>query len=154
MVTILLLVTRKNQQSIRYYLEGGVSSKQSPSKAQLWGGRIISALPILGLLMSASMKLGHSAQMVPQFVGKLGYPESTLGPIGVVELLCTILYAVPQTAVIGAVLLTGYLGGAVATHVRVGDPFAAPIVLGVLLWLGLFLRDERLRGLVPLRKLA
>jgi hypothetical protein len=127
-------------------------STQSPSKAQLWGGRVASALPVLGLLMSASMKFSHSAQLVPQFVGKLGFPESSMTPLGVVELVSTILYAVPKTSVLGAVLLTGYLGGAVATHVRVGDPFIAPLVLGVLVWAGLFLRDERVRALLPLRK--
>jgi hypothetical protein len=101
--------------------------------------------------MSAGMKLSHSAQLVPQFVDKFGYRESSLGTIGAVELLCTVLYAIPQTSVLGAVLLTGYLGGAVATHVRVGDPFVAPLVLGVLVWAGLFLRDARLRALLPRR---
>lgn len=124
----------------------------SPSKAQIWGGRVASALPILGLLMSATLKLTHSPQLAPQFVEKLGYPEGLLTPIGITEILCTILYAVPQTSVLGAVLLTGYLGGAVATHVRVGDPFAAPIILGVLIWGGLFLRDPRIRALLPLRR--
>ncbi len=124
----------------------------SPSKGQLWGGRVVSALPVLGLLMSAGMKLSHSPQVVEGFT-HLGYPESTIMPIGVTELLCTILYAVPQTSVLGAILLTGYLGGAVATHVHAGEGFAAPIVLGVLVWLGLFLRDTRLRALVPLRSL-
>jgi len=128
-------------------------SAQVPSKAQLWGGRVASALAILMLLMSAGMKLSHSAQMVPQFVEKFGYPERSMGSIGIVELVSTILYAVPQTSVLGAVLLTGYLGGAVATHVRVEDPFLTPVVLGVFLWAGLFLRDQRLRALLPLRKL-
>ena len=128
-------------------------SSQPDSKAQLWGGRVVSALPVLGLVMSASMKLSHKADMVAGFTGKFGYPESSLTPIGVVEILCTILYAIPQTSVLGAVLLTGYLGGAVATHVRVGDPFVPPIVLGMLVWAGLFLRDTRVRALLPLRKL-
>lgn len=126
-------------------------SSQSPSKAQLWAGRVVSALPVVGLVMSAAMKLSHNAQMVPQFVGKLGYPENTLGPIGLVELASVILYAIPKTSVLGAVLLTGYLGGAVATHVRIGDPFIVPVVLGVIVWAGLFLRDERVRALLPLR---
>nr|AYM54137.1 hypothetical protein [Chondromyces catenulatus] len=128
-------------------------SSQPPSKAQLWGGRVASALPVLALLMSATMKFSHKPDMVAGFVGKFGYPESTITPIAVVELLCTILYVIPQTSVLGAVLLTGYLGGAVATHVRVQDAFIAPVALGVLLWAGLFLRDTRLRALLPLRKL-
>lgn len=129
-------------------------SQDSPSKAQLWAGRVVSGLPVLGLLASAGMKLSHAPQLAEQFTHHLGYPESALTPIGVVELLSALLYAVPQTSVLGAILLTGYLGGAVATHVRVGEGFAAPVVLGVLVWLGLFLRDPRLRELTPLRKPA
>lgn len=128
-------------------------SSTSPSKGQLWGGRVASALPALGLLMSAGMKLSHNPKIVENFA-HLGYPESTITPIGVAELLCVILYLVPQTSVLGAILATGYLGGAVATHVRAGEGFAAPVVLGVLVWLGLFLRDPRLRELVPLRRLG
>ncbi len=124
----------------------------SPSKAQLWAGRIVTAVPVFGLVMSAAMKLSHNPQMVLQFVEKFGYPESTLGPIGFVELVCTILYAIPKTTVLGAILLTGYLGGAVATHVRISEPFVAPLFLGVLVWAGLFLRDERVRALLPLRR--
>jgi hypothetical protein len=127
-------------------------SPRSPTKAALWGGRVMSALPVLVLVFSGLMKVTRNPQFVPPFVDKLGYPESTLLPIGALELMCAILYAIPQTSVLGAVLATGYLGGAVATHVRVGDPFIAPIVPGVLLWGGLFLRDERLRALLPLRK--
>ncbi|XXT78028.1 DoxX family protein [Sorangium sp. So ce726] len=129
-------------------------SSESPSKAQLWGGRVASALPVLGLVFSAGMKLSHNADLKAQFVGHLGYPESALTAIGAVELLCTILYAVPQTSVLGAVLLTGYLGGAIATHVRLGEQFVAVLVLGALVWGGLFLRDPRLRALLPLRKPA
>jgi len=85
---------------------------------------------------------------------KLGYQESTIVPLGIVLLTCVILYVIPQTSVLGAILLTGYLGGAVATHVRVGDPLFShvlfPVYLGILIWLGLYLRDVRLRALVPL----
>ncbi len=126
----------------------------SPPAWQLWTGRVLSALPVLGLLMSASMKLIHPPQVVSMFVDKLGYQESMLRGLAVVEICCAILYAVPKTAVLGAILLTGYLGGAVATHVRVSDAFVIPIVLGVAIWAGLFLRDERLRALLPLRKTA
>jgi hypothetical protein len=105
-------------------------------------------------LMSASMKFMNNPELVKQFVEHFGYPEGALLRIGVLELACVALYAIPQTSVLGAVLLTGYLGGAVATHVRVGDPFMIPVALGVLLWAGLYLRDVRLRALLPLRKLA
>jgi hypothetical protein len=121
---------------------------------QLWTGRVLSALPVLLLLLSASMKLSHPPAAVEMFVGKLGYPASMLTSLAVLELLCTVVYVVPRTAVLGAVLLTGYLGGAVATHVRVGDAFVVPLLLGVLLWAGLYLRDERVRVLLPLRKAA
>jgi len=86
---------------------------------------------------------------------KLGYPEGTIVPLGIVLLICTVLYAIPQTSVLGAMLLTGYLGGAVATHVRVGDPLFThvlfPVYMGILVWLGIYLRDVRLRGLAPVR---
>lgn len=123
----------------------------SPSTGRLWAGRIVSALPVLMLLASAGMKLSHSPQMVQNFVGKLGFPESTLTPIALLELLCVALYVAPWTRVLGAVLLTGYLGGAVVTHVRIGDPFLVPVILGAALWLGLYLRDPRLRAFLPSR---
>ncbi len=92
-------------------------------------------------------------KFVEQWVGKLGYQEGALTGIGLLELACVVVYAIPCTAVLGAVLLTGYLGGAIATHVRIGDPgLAAPLVLGILAWSGLYLRDERIRVLVPLRR--
>ena len=127
-------------------------SSPSPSKTQLWAGRVVSALPVFGLVMSGITKLSGNPQMVQQFQEKLGYPAHVLAPIGIVELVCTILYAIPQTAVLGAILLTGYLGGAIATHVRIGEAFIAPLVLGILVWAGLFLRDERIRALLPIRK--
>jgi hypothetical protein len=124
----------------------------SPSRRQLWAGRILSLLPIAALLFSASLKLSHAAGFVGAWTGHLGYAESALAPIGVLELACAVLYVVPRTAVLGAILLTGYLGGAIATHVRVGDPFLVPLLFGVLLWLGLYLRDRRLRDLAPLMR--
>ena len=121
---------------------------------QLWTGRALSALPVLLLLLSASIKLSHPPVAIETFVGKLGYPADMLSALAVLELFCTVVYIVPRTAVLGAVLLTGYLGGAVATHVRVGDAFVVPLLLGVLVWAGLYLRDERVRALLPLRKAA
>jgi hypothetical protein len=127
------------------------TTKTAPrSNKQLWAGRIVSALPVLMLLFSGVMKLLKPAAVVTEF-GRLGYSESVVLGIGIVELLCTVVYLIPRTAVLGAILLTGYLGGATATHVRIGDPFIFPIIFGVLLWLGLYLRDQRLRALLPLR---
>lgn len=121
------------------------------SKKALWAGRIISALPVLMLLFSAVMKLLKPAPVIEEF-GRLGYPEKLAIVLGIVELGCTLIYIIPRTAVLGAILLTAYLGGATTTHVRIGDPFFFPIVFGILIWLGLYLRDPRLRSLVPLTK--
>jgi hypothetical protein len=119
----------------------------------LWTGRALSALPVLAMAMSAAMKLSHAPQFVEMWTGHLGFPESALTGVGLLELACVLLYAVPRTAVLGAVLLTGYLGGAITAHVRIGDPgLVTPLMLGILAWAGLFLRDERVRALMPLRK--
>ena len=120
------------------------------SKKMLWAGRIISALPVLMLLFSGVVKLMKPTAVV-QELARLGYPESLALGIGILELVCTAVYVVPRTSLLGAILLTGYLGGATATHVRIGDPFFIPIVVGVLVWGGHFLRDDRLRALIPLR---
>jgi hypothetical protein len=123
------------------------------SKKAIWTGRIISALPILFLLMDSIMKFAKPAVVVDTTV-KLGYSETVIIPLGIVLLTSTVLYAIPRTSVLGAILLTGYLGGAVASHVRAGEgwfPISFPIILGVLIWGGLFLRDTRLRALLPLR---
>ncbi len=120
---------------------------------RLWAGRIISALPILFLLVDGVIKLVKPPVVVVTTV-QLGYPESVILPLGIVLLISTVLYLIPRTAVLGAISLTGYLGGAVATHVRVSAgmfPVLFPVIFGVLIWLGLYLRDERLRALIPLR---
>lgn len=120
-----------------------------------WAGYIVSGLPALFLLLDAVGKLVKPAPVVEGTLA-LGYQESIIIPLGVVLLLSTLLYAIPKTSAIGAILLTGYLGGAVATHVRVDNPLFThtlfPVYLGILLWIGLFLRDERLRALIPIRK--
>jgi DoxX-like family len=121
------------------------------SKAMLWTGYVISALPVLALVMSAVMKFAQSPDIAKGFE-HLGWPMKLALALGIVELTCTALYVIPQTSYLGAILLTGYLGGATATHVRVGDNFITPIIIGVLVWLGLFLRDPRLRALVPLKR--
>ena len=122
------------------------------SKTNLWIGRILSGLIALFLLFDGAMKLVKPAFVVEGTL-KYGYSESTLIPLGIVLVISTILYLVPSTSVLGAILLTGYLGGAVATHVRAGEgpfPIFFPVVFGALLWLALYLRDLRLRALVPL----
>jgi len=120
------------------------------SKTMFWAGWIISILPVLMLLMSGVMNLMKPADLDVEFT-KLGWSESLALGLGITELVCTLIYVIPRTAVLGAILLTGYLGGATATHVRIGDQFIPPIVLGVLVWGGLYLRDVRLRALLPLR---
>jgi len=123
----------------------------SMSKRLLWGGRIASGLPVALLAFSGVMKLIKPAPLVQEFA-RLGYGESLILGIGILELACTVVYVIPRTSMTGAILLTGYLGGATATHVRIGDPFIQPVILGVLIWAGLFLRDQRLRALIPLQK--
>lgn len=125
----------------------------SVSKTSLWVGRIAGGLPALFLLVDGAMKLAKPAVVV-EATTKLGYSESVIIPLGIVLIACTLLYLIPPTSVLGAILLTGYLGGAVATHVRAGEPLFSvvfPIIFGVLLWLGLYLVDVRLRALIPLR---
>ncbi len=121
----------------------------------MWTGRILSGLVALMLFADAVGKLLKPAPVVEGTVA-LGYTASVLVPLGVTLLLATTLYVVPRTAVLGAILLTGYLGGAVATHVRVGNPLLThvlfPVYLGILVWLGLWLRDARVRVLAPWRK--
>ncbi|HEX3556333.1 MAG TPA: DoxX family protein [Thermoanaerobaculia bacterium] len=122
------------------------------SKKMLWTGYVISALPALGLLFSGVMTVMKPDSVVKAFT-QFGYPESMIVGIGILKTVCTIIYLIPRTAVLGAILLAGYLGGATATNVRIGDPsFIAPVVFGVLLWLGLYLREPRLRPLLPLRQ--
>ena len=125
----------------------------SVSKTSLWVGRIVSGLPALFLLVDGAMKLAKPAVVVDATT-KLGYSESVIIPVGIVLVACTILYLIPPTSVLGAILLTGYLGGAVATHVRTGESLFSvvfPIIFGILLWLGLYLHDLRLRALIPVR---
>ena len=133
------------------------SDRQTPAvsvaKKRLWAGRILSFLPALFLLFDGIMKLVKPAFVVEATV-RLGYPERVIPGLGVVLLTCMLIYLIPRTAVLGAILLTGYLGGAVATHVRAGQGWFEilfPIVFGILQWGGLLLRDDRLRTLIPLR---
>ena len=129
---------------------GSDTSTAPVSKTAFWAGWIVSILPALMLIMSGVMKLMKPEPVVEGFT-KLGWNESLALGLGILELACTVIYLVPQTAVLGAILLTGYLGGATATHVRIGEPFFTPVILGVLVWGGLYLRDRRLRALLPVR---
>jgi hypothetical protein len=125
------------------------------SKNSVLAGHIVSALPVLFLLFDVSLKLIKPAFVV-EANAQLGYQESSILVTGIILLTCVILYVIPQTSVLGAILLTGYLGGAVATHVRIENPLFShilfPVYVGILIWGGLFLRDARLRALIPLRK--
>jgi hypothetical protein len=123
------------------------------SKTQLWAGRILGGLPVLFLLVDGGMKLVKPAPVVEATV-QLGYPESAIVGMGLALLVGTVLYVIPRTAILGAILVTGYLGGAVATHVRVGAPLfnvLFPAIFGALLWASLWLRDARVRAMLPLR---
>ena len=121
------------------------------SKKMLWTGRVISAIPVLLMVFSAVMKLIKAAPVV-QGMPRYGYPESQIVIIGVLELLSCIIYLIPSTAVLGAILMTGYLGGATATNFRIGDPsYIMTFLLGVFVWGGLFFRDARVRALIPVR---
>jgi DoxX-like family len=121
------------------------------TKSSIWGGRILSALAVLFLLMDCALKLLGVPQAV-EGTTQLGYPASVLPALGVLQAVLLVLYLIPPTSVLGAVLWTGYLGGAVATHVRVGNPWFThilfPVYVGILLWGGLWLRDLRVRNLI------
>ncbi len=120
------------------------------SKKALWTGYVLSTLPVLLLILSGVMKLAKPAPVLEGFA-HLGLPEHLALGIGLLELACTLLYIIPRTAILGAILLTGYLGGAIVSTLRVGDAYIATVILGVMLWAGLYLREPRLRALIPLR---
>ena len=115
-----------------------------------WVGLGISVLLSLLFAMSAVMKL-TGGPGVTEGMAHLGLPESLVKPLGILEMSCVAIYLIPATSMVGAILLTGYIGGAICAHLRVGDPFFFQIVLGVCVWLGLYLRENRLRELIPVR---
>ena len=121
--------------------------KTTVSKGALWTGRVISILPCLMLLMSGVMKIMQTDEVVQGFAD---WPPGSAVAIGIVEIVCTIIYLIPRTAVLGALLLVGFLGGAVASAAHLGVNFALPLAFGVMVWGGLWLRDPRLRVLTPL----
>jgi len=132
------------------------AEKTSTSTKTHWAGRIMSGFVVFFLLVDAGFKLIRPlpAPAVEAF-GKLGYPVEFAGGIGVLLLACVAVYLIPRTSVLGAILLTGYLGGAVASHVRVGDPWFShalfPVYVGLLVWGGIYFREPRLRAVIPLR---
>ena len=121
------------------------------SKKMLWAGRVASALPALLVLFGSVVKLLQLPSVIDGF-RQAGFQPSAVLPVGIIELASTVVYLIPRTRFLGAVLMTGLLGGAVATNVRIGDPtWILPAICGVLVWAGLFFRDERLRALIPVR---
>jgi hypothetical protein len=124
------------------------------SPKSIWAGRIVSGIAVLFLTFDATLKVLRLPAAV-EGTAQLGYPTGVLFGLGVVQIVCIVLYLVPRTAVLGAILWTGYLGGAVATHVRIGHPLFShvlfPVYVALLLWGGLWLRDLRLRALIPVR---
>ncbi len=121
----------------------------------IWVGRILSALAILFLSFDTIVKVLRLPVAIDGTT-QLGYPESTVFVIGIIQLVCLVLYVIPQTSVFGAILFTGYLGGAIATHLRIGSPLFThilfPIYVAVLIWGGLYAREPRLRAMVPIRR--
>jgi DoxX-like family len=130
--------------------EKGTEVAMASGKA-LWVGRVISTLASLMFLFSAVLKLKGGPDLAEGFA-HLGLPDSMVVPLGILEIACVMIYLIPATSVLGAILLAGYIGGAFCTHGRVGDPFVAQIALGIFVWLGLYLREPRLKALIPLRR--
>lgn len=126
---------------------------RSPSKAKFWIGWVVSILPALVLLFSGVAKFViPSSPELDENLRHIGWRADQIPTLGVIELLCAILFLIPQTAVIGAILVTGYMGGAIATHMRVGDAYIVQALIPILCWLGLWLREPRLMPLMPIRK--
>jgi DoxX-like family len=122
------------------------------SKAMTWTGWVITVLICVLMTVSGTLKIVNPPDFAKQFTGVFGYPGDVTLFIGIVEISCAILYLMPQTAILGAVLLTGYLGGAIATHVRIHENFIGPAIIGVFVWLAVFLRDPRVRAILPIRR--
>jgi uncharacterized membrane protein (UPF0182 family) len=132
----------------------GFTQAAPVSMKAVWTGRVISGLVVLFLLFDGVTKVMKVAPVL-QASARLGFPVSLIVAIGAVLLICTVIYAIPSTSILGAILLTGYLGGAVAIQARIGNPLFEtlfPVIFGALVWTGIVLRDNRLRALIPLRK--
>lgn len=131
----------------------GTTSSSGISGRQVWAGRVLTGLAVVFLLFDITIKILQSPEAI-KGTTELGWPASVILPLGIVQLVCLVLYLIPRTAFFGAILWTGYLGGAIATHVRVGNPLFShvlfPVYVAALLWGGLWLRDRRLRKLLPI----
>ena len=125
----------------------------SGKRWMLWAGWVLSVWPVFVVLSSATWKLTRNQWYVAEFA-RIGWPESALTLLAFLQLGCIVLYIIPRTAVLGAVLLTGYLGGAIATYTRIGEPYPVlvPLSTSMIAWLGIYLREERLRALLPFRR--
>jgi DoxX-like family len=122
------------------------------SKNALWSGRVLSAIPSLMILFGSVVKFMRGSSVIEGFQ-RSGMPERLILTVALTELTCVVVYLIPKTSVLGAILMTGLLGGATITSLRIGDPtFPVPVILGMMAWGGLFLRDTRLRALIPLRR--
>jgi DoxX-like protein len=118
----------------------------------VWVGRVISVLASLMFVMSSFMKFKGGAE-VTQGMAHLGLPESLIVPLAILEISCVVIYLIPVTSVLGAILLTGYMGGAICAHLRIGDPIYVQSALPIFVWLGIYLRENRLKEIIPLRSL-
>lgn len=127
----------------------------SISKTALWTGRVLSTLAVLFLAFDCAIKLMQIPQAI-EGTTQLGYPASVIFPLGIIQLICLVIYVIPQTSVLGAILWTGYLGGAIATHVRLENPLFThilfPVYVALLLWGGLYFRNQHLRALLPFQR--
>jgi uncharacterized membrane protein YphA (DoxX/SURF4 family) len=121
----------------------------APSGKSVWIGRVLSILIALPFILSSIMKVRGGPEVMEGFA-HLGLPEALIVPLAILEFSCVVVYLIPATSILGAILLTGYMGGAICTHWRVGDPFFAQVGVGIVFWLGLWLRDSRLRALIPI----
>jgi hypothetical protein len=117
----------------------------------LWAGRIISGIVVLFLIAGSTWGIVKHAEMAPE-LARMGFAPGLGIKISITCIICALIYAFPRTAVLGAILLTGYFGGAILTHIRIGEPFFFPILVAVLAWGGIYLRDDKLRSLIPLRR--
>jgi hypothetical protein len=125
-------------------------AKNGASTITVWIGWILTLLAAAMFLLSASMKLSQAPKVITM-MGELGWQASMMVPLAILELTCVILYLIPPVAILGGIILTGYLGGAIATHVRLGQPVYMHVVIGLLIWGGLWLREPRLRQILPFR---
>jgi len=131
-----------------------IELQEAPQKRWIfWAGWVVSLWPVFVVASSATWKLTRNAWYVKEFA-RIGWPESALNLLAFLQLGCILLFLIPRTSVLGAILLTGYLGGAIATYVRIGEPYPVlvPLSTSMIAWAGLYLRDQRLRSLIPFRR--